>query len=357
MKSKVKYIYDSKDSRLRKEVCEEISNNIKEYDVDKKNHYSSGAYYDLLVNAKYIIERNNLNFSNILEGDTLELEVLLRNNYKEMQYIQGILLIAGFKKYKLYEVLRKMIYDDYEIDTYYDRVLDSYIEDNKKYLIISDKPIDFINHSNVDIYYEKLSSSTIFNSQMKDLISGFNRKYYTSLDEIKFKEYDLIIYISSSKEYVDINKVIGKRIFPMEKLLMICNYSAISKYNKRLEYIKNILIDKDKAYIEYWKENLYKAFTNKDEITIGIKELSNVKDEDLKEIINSDKEIENISIHTTLKDIKNNGYRIGFNAYNKELNKDKSKIIRLIDYNDYLTSKINDLNKEISDKINNMIVR
>lgn len=358
MKSKIKFVTDLKDERIKKAITEEINEHLKDEEGHYYiHHYSMGLYYEVLVTAKYIIERDNLDVAKIIEGDTEELINKLNEEYKELPITRGTLLLKEFSKFKLYEVLKKMIYDDYEILTYYDRVLESYIEDDKKYLLMSEYPVYFINHPNVDIYCEKRSSYSLYYEELEDNIVGFTRKKYTSTSEIEYKDYDFIIYLNNSKEQVEFNKVLGTKAGQVDKLLMICNYSSITKYKRMYNSMRNILIDKDKAYLEYNKDRILLSYENKDDIKICIKELSNVKDEDLKEIINTDKEIENTIIYTTLKDIRENSYRIGFKVFNKENNIDRNKILRLIDYNEYLTKTIRNLDIEISNQIDKMIVR
>ena len=51
----------------------------------------------------------------------------------------------------------------------------------------------------------------------------------------------------------------------------------------------------------------------------------------------------------------NHGHRIGFSAYKNE--NGHEKLIRLIDYNNMLTHKIDNLNKEIATQIDNLFVR
>jgi len=357
MKSKIKFLNNPKDSRVKKLITEEIISYEKNSEDHARTHYSTEVTYDLLFNAKYIIERDNLDVGKIIEGDVEELIRLLREDFKELNSPVGRLVINNIKKYKLYEILRKMIYEDYEIVTYSDRVLDSYIENNKKYLLICESPLGFINHPNVDIYYQRCS---IYMNQLlhiEDKLLEYERKYYTSLEDIPFREYDSVIYINNNNEYKDISSLIGPYYIKINNMLMICNYSTISRYKSRIERIKSFLIDKDKAYLEYQKVMTERLNTNRDDFKICIKDLSNIKDEDLKEIINTDKEIENVCKYVTLRDIRVNSHRIGFKVYNRELNADRGRILRLIDYNAYLTGKIKELDIEISNQIDRMIVK
>ena len=352
MKSEINYITDEKDSKLYKELLDLIKDKIKEH----SNRVINPSYYlCLLLLSKYIIEKNNLDLTKILNGNTDKLEKKLYEETKKFEVQRADILISSFIEYKIYELLKKIIYEKYEIPTYDDRVLSSYIEQDKKYLVICVSLVNHIKYPNVDIYTKDIYGSKMLLNQAIDTIVGIKRKYYKDVDDIKWSSYDKVIFINNGRTFKDIRELVDNNYHRFNSLLMACNYSSISKYRARLINIKSILIDKDKAYIEYIKS--IRLLTNKDDYKISIKELTNVEDDDLKDIINSDQEINGKVIHTTLEDIRNNSFRIGFKAYNRKFNPDRTKVLRLIDYNEYLTSEIRKLDNEISKQIDSIIVR
>ncbi len=348
MKSKIKFINDDKESRIKKETIELIKEKI-----DNKSFHPSSYFYDLLIYSKYIIERDNLNVQTILDGDVDELIEKIKEECK----IDNIfnILIKEFKDYKIYELIRKVIYEDYEIVIYNDRVINSYIDKKKKYLMVC-KLDGYINYSNVDVYIPIPTLYLLNRILLYDKITGNKRNIFVDSNDIKFKDYETVFLINNKRKAYNDDYSIKKNFFDIKKLIMVCNYSEISKYYEGVLNIKTIMMDRDKTYIEYRILDESKRLDDSEYKTC-IKELTNISDDNLKRIIDSDEEIENICIYTTAKDIKNNGCRIGFKAYNKKYNVDRTKALRLIDYNAKITHEIEELNKEISLQIDRLIVR
>ena len=349
MKSNIRYV-NNKDNIQKKELLELIKKHINKYKTDNVT-IGASFFYELLLYSKYIIEREKLDYSKIINGQVEELIPFLKEKYSEIIIGRG--LVSCFVKYKIYEIIRKIAFEDYEISIYKDRVLDAYIENNKKYLLISNYDIPYINHPNVDICDINSTKYKLFKNQLLDEILGIKREYFNISNEINIKKYDSIIYINDGKKYIDAKEYVVKKHKIVSDIFMICKYSDISNYSDTFETIETIMIDKDKTYIKFCKKNPYK---NKDlnDLKISIKELSKVNDNNL---IKSNEEINNISVLVSLENIKNNNHRIGFTNYTKGIDIDQNKVLRLIDYNKSITKKIRELDDEISNKIDRMIVR
>ena len=142
-------------------------------------------------------------------------------------------------------------------------------------------------------------------------------------------------------------------------IFMICNYSSISKYTNSvvssldLHRIKSISIDKDKAYINYVSSVREKTDYN----FINIKNLTNILDDELEEVFNSEEEIEDVSINVTMKDIVDNRFRLGFTTYNEKMDITKKDILELVDKNEKIVERIKKLDVEIQRQIDKMIVK
>ena len=361
MKSNIKYISDEKESKLQKEVVELIKERINENKVGL--FHSATYFYYLLVYSKYIIERDNLNASNIIGGDIEELLDKLRESEDIFNSTSFEFILNSFKKHKIYEFLKKIIYEDYEIVCFNDRVVKSFIDNKKKILIICEDNIGFVNNSNVDILiYSSESDIVSVKYKIYNKITGFNNKYNLLNDNIDYTQYDKVFFYNSKKANDLVKSSIKHFYYDIKKFYMICNYSEISKYNESLLNIKSIIMDKDKVYIEYIKLKETRTVDEirrleDSDIKICLKELTNLEDDKLKEVIESDKEKENICIYASLKDFKNNSHRLGFKAYNRRFDLDRTKVLRLIDYNEKITRDIDKLNKEISQRIDEIIVR
>lgn len=358
MKSNIKFISDEKESKIKKEVIELIKERIS----NEKYNHPSNYYYYLLIYSKYIIERDKLNASNIIDGDIEELLEKLKSS-KVFKETDLSYMLRGFEKNKIYEFIKKVIYEDYEILKYDDRVVNALMDPKKKYLIISSDSIGFVTSPNVDVYIYN-TSSTLVTTKFKiyNEITGINNNYYLSSDNIEFKKYDKVFFYNT-KYATDKTRISLKRYYyDINKFFMICNYSEISKYSESLLNLKSIIMDKDKVYIEYMK---LKEIRTVDEIKrledsdikVCLKELTNLDDDKLKEVVDSDEEKENVCVYASLSDFKNNSHRLGFKAYNRKFDLDRTRVLRLIDYNEKITRDIDKLNKEISTQIDKLIVR
>lgn len=358
MKSNIKYISDEKESKIKKDVIDLI----RERQKNEPFAHSSSYYYYLLIYSKYIIERDKLNASNIIDGDIEELLDKLKSSkvFKENDLSY---LLKGFEKNKIYEFIKKVIYEDYEVVKYEDRVVNALMDPKKKNLIVSTDSIGFVTSPNVDVYIYNTSSNLVTTKfKVYNEIIGINNSYYLSSDDIDFKKYDKVFFYNT--RYATDKTLLSLKhyYYDINKFFMICNYSEISKYKESLLNLKSIIMDKDKVYIEYMKLKELRTVEEirrleDSDIKVCLKELTNLDDDKLKEVVDSYEEKENVCIYASLKDFKNNSHRLGFKAYNRKFDLDRTKVLRLIDYNEKITSDIEKLNKEISQRIDEIVVR
>ena len=306
-----------------------------------------------------------MDYMKIIDGEVDDLVSILKEKFKKY-FVSSF--VNNFTKCKLYEILKKMAFEDYEIYTYKDRVLNAYIDNNKKYLLISNRisnssvcypthkinrirDTSYINYSNIDFYDTEIEERKQFIYELLDEVTNNKRNYYNHLIDIDLNKYDSIIYLNDL-EYIDCFDYVYKKNHIREKnIFMVCKYSSISIYTGNFNEIGRILIDNSKAYIEY---PIIKD--NKKEKTVNLKEISTISDTDLKDIINSTKQMDTISINISHKDFLDHAHRIGFTTYT-ENNVSRDKILRLIDYNKIITNKIDNLNEEIALQIDKLFVK
>lgn len=351
MQSKIRYVSEN-EIKLKREVISLIKEHFTKYDV-RCMIFSPTYYYDLLLYAKFVIEKEKMDYVKIIDGEVDELVKILKEKFSKY-FIPSF--VNNFVKCKLYEILKKMAFEDYEIVTYKDRVLDAYLDSDKKYLLIGNRHRYrdlYYAYPNVDIYDVDMEKRKQLIWEILDEITGNQREYYTNLKDINLDKYDSIIYLNGNidfKEYVcRKHHIVGKKIF------MICSYSFVSKYKGNFEEIESVLIDNSMAYIKYYGRNRnYRLGEEEDKV--NIKELSNVADSDLKKIINTDKEIKDISIYVSAKEFVDHARRLGFTTYNND-NERRDKILRLVDYNYAIIKRINELDDEISKQIDRLFVR
>lgn len=314
-------------------------------------------YIDILYYVKYIIEKNNLDYSKVINGDLTDILPILEEKFKNVMAIST--KIQNFVDYNFCEMLKYIAFKDYEIPALNDRVIDSYIDESKRYIFISSGHIPYIKSNTVDVWIEKQVSSitghystSLIKYLVYDEILGFDRKLYDSGNRGKIC-YEYGIYYNYGK-FKEVYDVLPSWLH-CSQMFMVYQYNDISNYNTLrmhsfLRNTKNVLFDKDNAYIV--REIGFNYDLNK---TINIKELTNIKDEDLSKILLSNDEIDKVSINVSPSDIVNNNFRLGLSAY---INKrGDNEIIELIDANSRISKKIERLNKEISNKIDEMLVR
>lgn len=342
MKSKIKYTNDVRNSKLRQEVYELISESFQNNNV--KRIFGNNYYYGMLLYAKYIIEKEKMDYSKIIDGDIDELLGFLKERFKKLFPLP---IVSNFKDAKLYELLKKIAFEDYEIPAYSDRFLDAYLDKNKKYLLVSSYKIPYIVYDNVDIYDADMYERQQFMYEILDEITGNKRNYYTDYKQFDMNNYDMVIYLNDGAKNVDYrDKVLLKHRAPAN-FLMVCWYSYISNFKGIFGSIDEVFLDSNKAYVRFNRS------LGREEDKVRIREISNISDYEIKNFINSDNEKNTVVI--SYEDFINHGRRIGFSTYKKD--NGHEKLLRLIDYNKMITNKIDSLNEEIASQIDRLFVK
>ena len=353
----MKYI-NKLDSSTYEKVRNYLSKTAKE--VGSLHVFSFEMYY-LLYYMKYVIEKNNLNYQSIIKGETKELFDILKHDLSEVITIRTSL--KYIEENGLYKLLKLVAFEDYEIDSYNDRVLDSLIDPNKQYLFVFDGlSLPYLPYSNVDIYDERIRGR-VFNKYsprafvyiVYDKILGIKRDMFISDEEVRQKKYDAIIFLNNKRSYVDaIEYISNKNLRVASDIIAIQKYKYISKFRRTsalLYKIKSIIIDSDKAYLNYKKNLLSNAETD----DINIKDVTLVNSNQLEDILKSNDNIPGISTNVTHEDLVKHNFRIGISTY--ENNDEHNRILQLIDRNEAITERIHELDEKISYLIDELIVR
>ena len=357
MISNVKYVDNYNDVKFKEDVL-----NYYNEVYDTHTLFMPRTYIDMLYYAKYLIEKNNMDYSSILQGNIDELADLLNKGYKEFGLLNRMMIKRDFVDNKFYTLLKYIAFQDYEFPSFNDRVFDAFIEEDKKYLFISSGNVPYIKQPNVDILADKSyrSSTDSFSAIMSsyfiyDEIRGIKRNIYKSAEEVNRKEYDYIIYYNHGK-YMDMAEYLHQKCIVTKNTFSIYNYNNISNISSKerkyslLRSMKNVIIDKGNAYI--LQEGLYNR--NLDN-PINIKDLTYIDTDKIKDILLSTEEIKDVSINVLPDNMLEHNLRIGISIYTN--NDDKKDILNLIDRNNTITNRINELNEKISNKIDELIVR
>ncbi len=330
---------------------------------DKKPLIIKEETYALLQYMKYVIKENGFDISKVINGETKEVNDIIKTDFKDFLSINRF--VDKIDQYQIYKFLKEIYFDDdYTCLGLDDRILNNHITKSKKYLLVTTCEVPYIYFENVDIYYKntisKRKPTIILSSVIYDKINGINRNYINTLENVH-KEYDEIIFINNEKDYVDcLDYIRNDCNGHMDKVFALYPYRQISKYGEKhlrlLLDVESIIIDNSFAYIQYQKRvNLRKKETNEinTESKIWIKDLSNIEESELSSILNNNKEIKDISIQVTYEDIEEHNFRIGISTYKNG----KDELIDLVDENEKIIERIHRLDKIISTKIDELVVR
>ena len=150
MISSIKYVDNYNDVKFKEEI-------LNYYNEVYNTHtlFMPHTFIDMLYYAKYLIEKNNMDYSSILQGNIDELADELNKGYKEFGLLNRMIIKRYFVDNKFYTLLKYIAFQDYELPSFNDRVFDAFIEEDKKYLFISSGNVPYIKQANVDILADK----------------------------------------------------------------------------------------------------------------------------------------------------------------------------------------------------------
>ena len=110
MISSIKYVDNYNDIKFKEEVL-----NYYNEVYNKHILFTARTYIDMLYYAKYLIEKNNMNYSSILQGNIDEWSNLVYKGYKEFGLINRMIIKRDFVDNKFYTLLKYIAFQDYEL--------------------------------------------------------------------------------------------------------------------------------------------------------------------------------------------------------------------------------------------------
>ena len=194
-----------------------------------------------------------------------------------------------------------------------------------------------------------------------DLVLKNNNKYLKD-DEVNNEEYQNILICDETPVYLykrneindEIIRLIGKFVIKGKNVVLKTTFKKISNirdFRLRLKYLSQIILFDDITYL---------YFKHKEDETISIIDYNKEKIESLEklmEIIKNNNEENNILVKTTVEEIKNNNYRIGFKLYQDGQEFEKRNINTIVDENTRLIDRLKDYDSIIAQEIDELINR
>ena len=348
-------------NNLREEITRQIE---KEYKYIYKFKIEN-TLLELLI-LKYYCDKQELSYQELIKKDSIkEIKIPTKNIEYIIPHIKNIRLLSLIQ----YENLKDLIKEYINEKTLGINIINS----NEKKLCISKNIIN----NNTCLYDITSTTSYLFDNidnykydiaiyQFFDLVLDNDNKYLelSTLSDEALKEYKYVyifdnipkyryIKYSENDQYELIKKLFQKN--KNLKVILQTNYKKISNIKDSifiLKYMSKVLLYDDiKCFIYY---------ENKSDENISIINYNKNKIKSLNrlfEIIKNNRKQKDILVKTTITDIKNNRYRIGFKLYQSNVEESIRNINEIVDENTRLIKRLSDINTEIEEEINDLINR
>ena len=338
-------------------MIKELLNEIDEIIYKYKIHIGDNiTYVTYLIHLKYLCEINVYSFEDVIINNKLydlnkEIHRIVKYN-KDIKIPINRLLLS-IKNMTSKELLLELL-------EYLTKPL---------YLHKSNDKIAYLNiESNLYNYYNPKGNATYIMKapeqyetfKIFDQILNITNNYIQLKDiekELEKHYFDYIyIYDKSlrfSKSSDNILEKINTYRYITNNIILTANYSKISSFREGrfiIRSIKTIILDGKKAIIHFQK--------NKDNEEITIINTDNVIDNNkLLNIIKNNRKQKGILLKTTVQEIRDNNYRIGFNLYQLEKTNKVKDINKIVDENTKYLERLNTINQTVEIEINRLLNR
>jgi len=310
--------------------------------------------YIKLLYLKYLCDKNNITeYKNQKE---LKKIISINNQelYKEFFEKNINELLVHFQNNDVIKLLEEFIKDKgYNVYEELDKV---FIEKDEKvlyYFNISDM-------NNMILFRQNVIKNKIKIYEIIDEMNNVHREICTDLSNINLKEFDTLVIVDDEPTYkyisnnyiVDMlykiifsnNSFTGKILFKVRysKISILKDYMLIGKLSKVCIYENQqdaILI-----FDKYNKED-----------TISIIMVNDKNHNNLKQILEKNKQNKKYLLKVPHKVVISNNYRIGFKMYLPDRKEEVKSINDIVDENTKITEKITRLNKLIREEMDKLI--
>ena len=218
---------------------------------------------------------------------------------------------------------------------------------------------------NIYLFYDKYGKTTYIypydkddyfdNYKILDEILGINNKYIKEKD-IKIDNYKYLYIFDNTPRYRSDRHdneytIIDKYIDKIDNIILYTNYNKINNVRScrhLLRYMKTIIIDNNRAIVIFNKEM-------NDEISIINYNSNKISKDKLLSIVNNNRKQKDVLVKTSLDEIGNNNYRIGFNLYQLDNNDKVKDINKIVDENTDYLERLNKINQTVETEINKLL--
>lgn len=196
-----------------------------------------------------------------------------------------------------------------------------------------------------------------------DKVLGVNNKYLKYEEALK-EEYDTVyiydnmpryrfIKNSNNDVYLFIRTILNCQ--SNKKVILHTDFKKISNMKEArylVAHLSKVILYDDKNTLVYFEKKANQQVSIIDYNRDKIKSI-----EQLNKIIEHDRKRKDVLVKTTVQDIKNNYYRIGFKLYQNNVVESVRNINEIVDENTSLINQLSSINKDIEQEINRLINR
>ena len=334
------------------ELRSDVARILKKYTNSPMNRFTD-AFVLYLIYLKYLCDKKKYKYEKVINDNTIYdlfnfVKIFKKNNID----IPINSLLRNISIYDTKELTKGLINS-------FDSLLPIYDNDEERIIIINNNSLIYPFLLNLVGYDQEGHTTYVINNDKQleyfkviDEILGIKNKYLKE-EEIDFTKYKyLCIYDTKPKYRVikDYNEydLIYNYIYKIENIILYTTYSKISNFKEGrriLKYLKNVILDNEKAILVFNKDNKETSIINYD------KEKIKTLDK-LKNIINNNRKQKDILVKTTYSEIISNNSRIGFSLYELDKNEEIKDINKIVDENTRLLNDLNRINETVLEEIN-----
>ena len=322
-----------------------------------------------LLALKYCCDKFNLSYGDLIKAEKLD-DICFPsefNKYKTLCTIDSINLLTHIQYEKIEDLVKEFL-DDSDIGI-------KIFNKGEKIICVQDysravrSDINFgmydIN-GNTTYILDKFSGSMYVYSVFKffDEVLGVSNKYL-EYNEVSFEDYDyLYIYdgnpifkFAKNSDNFELIDFIFNLLKRNKDLKIILN----TKF-KKISNVRNVsfIIGYISKILFYDEKNTFISFEKKDDELISIVDYNRDKVKSLDklfEIIKNNRKMKDVLVKTTVTDISENRYRIGFKLYQDGIEQNIKSINQIVDENTMLINRLSRINDNISQEIDKIINR
>ena len=335
-----------------------------ELELSKKYKYISQRMLNEelidLFFLKYYCDNNILTYEETIKAENVR-ELNIPNDIFEIKHriIYSNKLLSLIQYEKLKDLITEYL-DTADIGI-------NFLNNNEKKICITnslDKNIYDIKGNTTYITDKSFVSIRAFNEfKLYDKVLNVTNQYQ-KYDASKIKDYKYLFiydfmprYRFIKEENTTFNDFIRSAIIDYNdiKIVIQTDYRKISNMKEH-----RMLINYLSKIVFYDEKNTFVLFEKKDDDSVSIIDYDRNKIKSLDklyQIIENNRKQKDILVKTSVKEIKNNYYRIGFNLYQTNFKEEKKNINEIAEENTMLIERLSDLNKDIEIEINKLINR